>query len=115
MKERGSEKDLFCLGEKRENCISGEKFITFISLSVDAKNKMEKELKTYSFISLGSETGKYEPKRKFMKRNKAKNGILISLLLEATILMRKKGKEAKKYFFSHFYKQNAHFALFSFL
>jgi hypothetical protein len=49
---------------KRNEKLMKRKFITFISLSVEAKNLMQKEAKNVNFISLGSERGKYDAKLK---------------------------------------------------
>jgi hypothetical protein len=69
--------------------------ITFISLSVEAKNLMQKEVIIQILVHLETKRVSMKQNEKFMKQNKAKNGIFISFLLDAKILMR---KEANNYF-----------------
>jgi hypothetical protein len=49
---------------KRNEKLTKRNFFTSISLSVEAKNLMQKEAENVNFISLGSERGKYEAKLK---------------------------------------------------
>jgi hypothetical protein len=86
---------------KRNEKLMKRKFITFISLSVEAKILMQKEAKNVNFISHGSERSKYEAKRKVKEAKQSeKNENFISLLLDA-IFHQPLPETAQRYHITH--------------